>query len=239
VAADPSGQPEIQFQDRSYGLLTLFPQPPIFGWLARFDAEVAESATFQEARFVVLDLSSAPLHAPGIRALVTELEARRIRVVGLTGLTSDQIGEHANQMPPILPDAHLSQLAGATKAAPASLASPPREPAREPPSLLIEENIRSGQQIRFPGGDVTLVGSLSSGAEIVAGGSIHVYGTLRGRAIAGVAGDRAQIFCHRLEAELLSINGVSMVADEMDPHLTGRAVRAWKDQDVIRLRKLD
>ena len=59
--------------------------------------------------------------------------------------------------------------------------------AEQPTSLLIETPIRSGQSVIFPNGDVTVLGSVASGSEIVAGGSIHVYGTLRGRAMAGTA----------------------------------------------------
>ena len=87
----------------------------------------------------------------------------------------------------------------------------------ESPSLLIDQPVRSGQSIVFEKGDVTIVGSVASGAEVIAGGSIHVYGTLRGRAIAGLAGNtRARIFCRRLEAELLAIDGVYQTADDMD-----------------------
>ena len=90
-----------------------------------------------------------------------------------------------------------------------------KQPAREtlkskvkPASLLIETPVRSGQSIVFTEGDVTVLGSVASGAEIVAGGSIHVYGALRGRAMAGVtATPRARIFCRKLEAELLAIDG--------------------------------
>src|SRR3954466_821042 len=57
------------------------------------------------------------------------------------------------------------------------------------PCLFIDQPVRSGQNIEFPAGDVTVIGSVSSGAEIVAGGSIHIYGTLRGRALASIAGD--------------------------------------------------
>ena len=75
--------------------------------------------------------------------------------------------------------------------------------------------MRSGQSIVFIEGDVTVLGSVGSGAEIVAGGSIHVYGTLRGRAMAGATGNaRARIFCHRIEAELLAIDGYYKTADE-------------------------
>jgi septum site-determining protein MinC len=84
-------------------------------------------------------------------------------------------------------------------------------------SIVITEPVRSGQSIMHPEGDVTVIGSVSSGAEIIAGGSIHVYGALRGRALAGVAGkDCARIFCSKLDAELVSINGLYKVADDFD-----------------------
>jgi septum site-determining protein MinC len=87
-------------------------------------------------------------------------------------------------------------------------------------SIVITEHVRSGQSILHPDGDVTIVGSVSSGAEIIAGGSIHVYGALRGRALAGVSGrDGARIFCSKLDAELVSINGLYKVADDFEPAL--------------------
>jgi septum site-determining protein MinC len=227
VADDPSSRPGILVQDQSFGLLTLLPTPPIFGWLAQLDAEM-RGAMFPASRLVALDLSMTTLHAPGIRTLVTELETRGIRVAGLAGLDPSQLGEHASQMPPIL-----------RSVSPVAVADTPAPTPPAPANLLVEDNIRSGQRICCPGGDVTVVGSVSSGAEIVAGGSIHVYGKLRGRAIAGQAGRPAQIFCRGLDAELLSINGVALVADDMDPRLRGRAVRAWHEQDVIRLCGLD
>jgi septum site-determining protein MinC len=229
-----SGRPDIKIEDRSYGLLTLFPQPPIFDWLARLDAETESATTGQASRPVVLDLSSTMLHVPGIRALVAELETRELRVVGLTGLQPTQIGEHIGRIPPILPGVPLARPAD-NSADPVAAGPSLKEPA----NLVVEDNVRSGQQVRCSNGDVTVVGSVSSGAEIIASGSIHIYGTLRGRAIAGVSGGPAQIFCRRLEAELLAINGISLTADDMDASLRGRAIRAWIDRDVIRLRSLE
>ena len=93
--------------------------------------------------------------------------------------------------------------------------------------LFIDESVRSGQTVEFAEGDVTVLGSVGSGAEIIAGGSIHVYGTLRGRALAGVAGDRtARILCQRFEAELVAIDGSYRVAENLDPNLRGRPVQA-------------
>ena len=92
----------------------------------------------------------------------------------------------------------------------------------------------------FPHGDVTVVGSVASGAEIVAGGSIHIYGALRGRAMAGAAGNaRARIFCSKIEAELLAIDGLYKTADEIDPDLRGRPIQAWLEGHAIRVVALD
>ncbi len=110
-------------------------------------------------------------------------------------------------------------------------------PTPEACSLLLETPVRSGQSVVFPFGDVTVVGSVASGAEVVAGGSIHIYGALRGRAIAGSRGDRhARIFCARLEAELLAINGLYKTADDMEPDLRSKPVQAWLDGEVMKLK---
>jgi septum site-determining protein MinC len=99
--------------------------------------------------------------------------------------------------------------------------------------------VRSGQSLIFPEGDLTILGSVASGSEVVAGGSIHVYGTLRGRAIAGSSGNaHARIFCNRLEAELIAIDGLYRTADEMDPQFRGRPVQAWLDGETMSMATL-
>lgn len=104
------------------------------------------------------------------------------------------------------------------------------------PSLIIEEPVRSGQSIVFVEGDVTVLGSVASGAEIVAGGSIHVYGALRGRALAGAAGNgQARIFCRKLEAELVAIDGLYKTAEDMQPELRGKAAQVWLEGDAMRI----
>ena len=75
--------------------------------------------------------------------------------------------------------------------------------------------MRGGQQITVDG-DLVIMAAVSPGAELAATGHIHVYGTLRGRAFAGIAGDeQALIFCDQLEAELLSVAGVHLVGEEI------------------------
>jgi len=113
-------------------------------------------------------------------------------------------------------------------------------PAPQPTSLLLDQPVRSGQSIVFPNGDLTVLGSVASGAEVIAGGSIHVYGALRGRALAGSAGNpRARIFCGRIEAELLAIDGLYRTAEEMEAELRGRPVQAWLHGDTMKIAPLD
>ena len=113
---------------------------------------------------------------------------------------------------------------------PTSLAS------SKPAFLLLDSPVCSGQSANFPQGDVTVLGSIASRAEVIVGGSIHVYGALRGRAIARWAGDPgARISCRSFEAELLGIDGLFKAADEVEPALVGRPVQAWLEGDGIRM----
>lgn len=101
-------------------------------------------------------------------------------------------------------------------------------------TLMIKAPIRSGQSVFHPHGDVIVLGSVASGSEIVAGGSIHVYGTLRGRAIAGSEGNiSARIFCRKNEAELLAVDGWYTTAEEMEGVSRGKAVQAFLENDAL------
>ena len=84
--------------------------------------------------------------------------------------------------------------------------------------------------------DVTVLGQVASGAEIVAGGSIHIYGALRGRALAGSMGNaRARIFCRKNEAELLAIDGYYRTTEDIDASLRNRPIQAWLEGDVLKV----
>ncbi len=84
---------------------------------------------------------------------------------------------------------------------------------------LLTTPVRSGQQFVAKGADLIVTSSVSPGAELLADGSIHVYGALRGRALAGISGDKeARIFCQSLEAELVSIAGFYRLSDAIEPH---------------------
>lgn len=104
------------------------------------------------------------------------------------------------------------------------------------PTLVVTEPVRSGRQVYAARGDLIVLGPVSPGAELLADGNIHVYGTLRGRALAGVSGDRsARIFCQSLEAELVSIAGLYRVSEDLDSTVFRKAVQVWLDDGYLRM----
>ena len=232
---DSLTRPQLRLRGRSFIAVALVPEPPVMEWLRRLDAELERAPSFFAGRSVVLDVSVANLHQPGIRALLAELAAREVRVLGIEGAPEELQGIEVPGWPPML---NGGRAAGAIEVPdePEPAAPAPEEPC----SLLLQEPVRSGQSIVFPRGDVTVLGSVSSGAEVMAGGSIHIYGALRGRAIAGMLGNPgARIFCRRMEAELLAIDGLYRTAEDMDETLRGRPVQAWLDRDSIVMAGLD
>lgn len=95
--------------------------------------------------------------------------------------------------------------------------SPTREPAKMAPVKIIRTPIRSGQQVYAKDGDLVILSHVSAGAEVIADGSIHIHGTLRGRAIAGASGQtQAKIICNDLQAELISIAGNYWLSDKIE-----------------------
>jgi septum site-determining protein MinC len=209
------------------------PQPPIADWLADLDASLERSKGFFAGHPIALDLSAAQLTASEIAQLVAKLEERKIRVLGIEGV---EASEGAERLPPILRGSRGTQDIAPPEPELAHESSAARKQKQEPASLLIENPVRSGQSVVYIDGDVTVLGSVGSGAEIIAGGSIHVYGTLRGQAMAGATGNsRARIFCHRFEAELLAIGAYYKTADEIEESLRHGPVQAWLDGKTLKI----
>lgn len=103
-------------------------------------------------------------------------------------------------------------------------------------SLIIRHPVRSGQQIYASGRDLIVLSSVSQGAELLADGCIHVYGALRGRALAGVSGDtQARVFCRSLEAEIVSVAGVFMLAEDLQKKLWRQSVQAYLEDGNLRV----
>jgi len=101
-------------------------------------------------------------------------------------------------------------------------------------SRLINKPVRSGQQIYAKDADLIILGSVSPGAEVIADGNIHIYGTLKGRALAGVNGNKtAHIFCQQLDAELISIAGIYKLPDQVNLLDTKHTVKIFLEDDRL------
>jgi septum site-determining protein MinC len=186
---------------------------------------------------VALDLSAVNLNSAAISELVADLEKRNICVLGVEGIDP---AKWQSGFPPILRGGRGKQpFEVPSKNAPVfatPVATPKAAQKAQPASLLIEDPVRSGQSVVFMEGDITVLGSVGSGAEIIAGGSIHVYGALRGRALAGATGNvRARIFCHAVEAELLAIDSYYKTADDIEDSLRRRSVQAWLEGGTLKI----
>jgi septum site-determining protein MinC len=209
--------------------VVLLPKPPIVDWVTEIDKKIKGAGAFFAGSPVVLDLSAVTLSKSAVGHLVSELEQRGVCVMGIENIDPAQADAG---LPPLLRSSRRTETD--------AVVPPVRETRREPATLLLDKPVRSGQSIFFPDGDVTVLGSVGSGAELVAGGSIHVYGTLRGRAMAGSNGNvHARIFCTKIEAELLAIDGHYLTADLMDKRLRDRPVQAWLDGSALKISALD
>jgi len=138
-------------------------------------------------------------------------------------------------------DAEPAARPRAPEPAPAPAPAPPAPPATSPqPGRMQLTNVRSGQQLYAENCDLTVLSTVGAGAEVIADGSIHIYGTLRGRALAGAQGNEAaRIFCRDFHAELVAIAGRYKVLDDIPDNLRGKSVQVWLEQDQIMIAALD
>lgn len=122
------------------------------------------------------------------------------------------------------------------KAAPA----PARAATATEPGLVQAAPVRSGQQVYAEQRDLTVLATVGAGAEVIADGSIHIYGALRGRALAGAQGfEQARIFCREFHAELVAIAGHYKVLEDMPAALRGKPVQIWLEKGQLHLAALD
>jgi septum site-determining protein MinC len=230
----------IRFRARSFVAFALAPEAPLGEWLLGLDRWTENSPGFFAGRPVVLDLNTLKPKPAEIAELVSQLANRGIRVYAIEANGVDSLGPN---LPPILRGSKptvTDELHAADEQRPKAAPPAPAEKPVESTSLIIDSPIRSGQSIFHPQGDVIILGSVGSGSEIIAGGSIHVYGTLRGRAFAGATGNgKARIFCGKNEAELMAVDGWYRTADDMEPSSRGRPVQSFLENGVIWVTALD
>ncbi len=219
----------LEFKGRMMTLTVVRVSQPHLDILAgQLETQLSRSPGFFAGLPLLLELAGEQVSLDGVVELMrrhgltpvavyrpSAAQAKAARAAGL-GVIDDQ--RAPREMP--------ADSAGASKAA--------RAPAR-----IVTEPVRSGQQIYARGGDLVIVNTVSAGAEVIADGCIHVYGALRGRALAGVQGDAtARIFCRDMGAELVSVAGVYKVAEDIKETVRGRCVQVYRDGDKLKIEKL-
>ena len=232
-------------------LVTLSILKPLSTDLSAIDAglttKVAQAPALFDRAPLLLDLAGLPdasaLDLPGLRALVAKLGFVPVAVrgggeavatvaaaMGLGVLGDGRLPADVEPAPPPAQD---------PAPAPAITANDGGAAQTEPPTdaaltRVITQPVRSGQQI-YSRGDLIVLAGVSPGSELLADGHIHVYGPLRGRALAGLRGNtQARIYCRALEAELIAVAGCFQVAEDIDPALHGRPAQVFLDgEDLV------
>jgi septum site-determining protein MinC len=203
--------------------------------------KVAKAGGFFHNAPVVIDLKEVAGADVEFPLLVGLMRGHGMIPVGVRGGTQAQNRAAEALELAVLADSrpHRSEIPdGASRAAEPVKAPPPPPPAPSA-TKLVSKPIRSGQRVYAPGGDLVVLAQVSSGAEIMADGHIHVYAALRGRALAGVKGNQeARIFCHDLQAELVSVAGHYRISENIDSRLRGRPVQIYLDDRTLHIEGL-
>ncbi|HJY42271.1 MAG TPA: septum site-determining protein MinC [Steroidobacteraceae bacterium] len=223
---------------------------------AQLTARVAAAPALFERAALCLDLSPLDhdVSAADLRAVLDAIRRTGLLPVGLAHGTA-AIDALARELDlPVLTQFRAQQSYGAAVSAvkaasqqptpaPAPAPVPAPVPATEEivaiPALMHHRPVRSGQRIYARHRDLVVTSAVGAGAEVMADGCVHVYGTLRGRAMAGVRGEvSARVFCHQFHAELVSVAGVFRVFETIPPELAGKPVQAWLDGDDLRFGRI-
>lgn len=202
--------------------------------LDELSGRVAAAPHFFERTAVCLDLGALEKE-PGVAELRAVIDAVRRAGMLAIGLTNGSTG--VEELARALDFPVMSQFRAQSKPAPVVQAVETPPPAQ--PTLMHHQPVRSGQRIYARYRDLIATATVGAGAELMADGCVHIYGSMRGRVMAGVQGDvTARVFCQEFNPELVSIAGVFRVFETLPPDLAGKPVQAWLAGDDLRFAPL-
>jgi septum site-determining protein MinC len=206
--------------------------------LDELTGRIATAPQFFQQTALCLDLSALAEvpNAPAIRAVIDAVRRAGMLTVGIAD-GSPEIAELSKAL-------SLPVLSGFRASARAAAAAAPVARAVETkPAMAVGQQhaqpVRSGQRVYARDRDLIVTATVGAGAEVIADGCVHVYGVLRGRAMAGTRGDTsARVFCQEFRAELVAIAGVFRVFETLPPELAGHPVQAWLADDELHFARL-
>ncbi|MGL4726056.1 MAG: septum site-determining protein MinC [Scandinavium sp.] len=198
--------------------------------------KIAQAPAFLRHAPVVVNISSL-VDVTKWQPLQQAITATGLRIMGVSGCKNPELKAEIDRAGiPLLTEGKekIPRAAPIEAPAPAPIVTPVTK------TRLIDTPVRSGQRIYAPNCDLIVTSHVSAGAELIADGNIHIYGMMRGRALAGASGDKeAQIFCTHLAAELMSIAGVYWLSDNIPADYYGKAVRLRLDAAALTIEPLN
>ncbi|MEN5015293.1 septum site-determining protein MinC [Erwinia sp. Eh17-17] len=198
------------------------------------EEKVSQAPAFLKNAPVVINVSSLTREV-NWRQMQQAITASGLHIVGISGCKDEQLKRMiARSGLPVLSEGKEQKRANDV----APLSIPVEQPATK--TRLISSPVRSGQQIYAKNCDLIVTSSVSAGAELIADGNIHIYGMMRGRALAGASGDKnCQIFCTSLSAELVSIAGNYWLMDQIPAEFFGKASRLCLKDGALTIQTLN
>jgi septum site-determining protein MinC len=219
---------------------------------ASLEVRVREAPSLFERAPVVVDLSFLSSQPPDaeVAALLDAVRTAGMMPVGLAygDSATDELSRRLGL--PLIAKFRAAYERPEPRDAPASekasapAASDPATPSASSsvaPTVALQHRqpVRTGQQVYAQGSDLVVTGTVANGAEVLADGNIHIYGSLRGRAFAGALGDTGtRIFCSEFRAEIVSIAGHYRVFEELPKEFAGRSVQIWLDAGKLQIAAL-
>jgi septum site-determining protein MinC len=198
--------------------------------------KIAQAPAFLRHAPVVVNISSLA-DVTQWKPLQQAISATGLRIMGVSGCKNPELKAEIDRAGiPLLTEGKekISRTAPVEVPAPTPTVTPVTK------TRLIDTPVRSGQRIYAPNCDLIVTSHVSAGAELIADGNIHIYGMMRGRALAGASGDReAQIFCTHLAAELVSIAGEYWLSENITAEFYGKAVRLRLDEAALTIEPLN
>lgn len=228
------GRRHVDLRGASFTLLVLRMTDPKDDTLyAALADRVAQAPSFFRHAPVVVDLAALAEAPPiNLAEVGRRLRQHGLVPVGVQNATAEQNKAAVNAGFSVLREGSAAPISLDDEGAGTGVelrAVAPVSDDRPPAGTLtrvVTQPVRSGQQVYAQGGDLVVLASTSPGAELLADGHIHVYGALKGRALAGVSGDQsARIFCHKLDADLVSIAGTWQVREDLPEEHIGKPVQ--------------
>ncbi|QYJ96129.1 septum site-determining protein MinC [Shewanella alkalitolerans] len=217
-------KPSLELKGSSFTLSVLHINDADLDGIAReLDDKLAIAPQFFLGAPLVVNLSAISDPEYNLAGLKDLLISRQLVIVGITGAPS--------------------AIANQAKALGLALVKSGKQSQTQPQlpktTKIVKQNIRSGQQIYAQNGDLIIIGAVGNGAEVIADGSIHIYGSLRGKAMAGANGDKnAVIIAQNIDAELVSIAGQYWLTENLQAHASIKSGCIRLDGDSLTVEAL-